>query len=77
VGRILIGLFTTYTNILTPDRSTKSYDLTSPLSERSPTTLLQSNSILIFGTKFSPDKFSAQDNIDQWAVTLSLKDGCF
>ena len=47
-----------------------------PLTERSPTTWDKSQ-VRSFGVMLEPRYIFAAESLDQWAITLSLKDGCF
>ena len=48
-----------------------------PTLERSPTAIHSKCMTHSFGSMFKPRYIFSAESLDQWAITLSLKDGCF
>jgi hypothetical protein len=63
VGGVSTRLFATHANILSSFRSTTPHDVTSTLKEMLLYHSLINQKVRIFGTKLSPDKFSARNNL--------------
>ncbi len=75
--RFLLSIIVTHVNILASDASNNPYGLPSMVYGMLCYRIARTGNTLDFGTELSPVTFSAWKSINQWAVTLSLDDGCF
>ena len=67
----------THASIRASIRSSTPFEIPSPQMERPPTIVLISETIPSFGAMLKPRYIIRAVAFDQWAVTHSLKDGCF
>ena len=76
---ILTLINATHSRILTSPRSTLTHVRASPQEERSPTSrpLQLRDRDHSFGDRLEPRYIFRAEPLDQWAITHSLKDGCF